>query len=73
MINSLVAERLRGSDARDAADAIRHACEHLPPAERAEEFGAVFDRYVWFDETEAVTPRPTRPPAGVPETYPFGV
>jgi protein-L-isoaspartate(D-aspartate) O-methyltransferase len=33
-----------------------------------------FDEYVWFDETQAVTPlaAPARS-AGVPETYPFGV
>ena len=73
MIHSLVAERLRAGDAGEAADAIRHACDHLPLAERVEEFGAVFDRYVWFDQTTAVTPLPTKPRAGVPETYPFGV
>ena len=32
-----------------------------------------FDAYVWFEETSAVTPLPTEPPHGVPETYPFGV
>src|ERR1019366_9177736 len=32
-----------------------------------------FDAYVWFEETKAVTPLPTVPPHGVPETYPFGV
>lgn len=32
-----------------------------------------FDAYVWFDETSAVTPLPTKRPHGVPETYPFGV
>jgi erythromycin esterase-like protein len=32
-----------------------------------------FDAYVWFEETSAVTPLPTKRPRGVPETYPFGV
>ena len=32
-----------------------------------------FDAYVWFETTKAVTPLPTDPPQGVPETYPFGV
>ena len=32
-----------------------------------------FDAYVWFEQTAAVTPLPTKRPHGVPETYPFGV
>ena len=33
-----------------------------------------YDAFVWFDETRAVTPLETRsPPAGVPDTYPFGL
>ncbi|HEY0129841.1 MAG TPA: protein-L-isoaspartate(D-aspartate) O-methyltransferase [Allosphingosinicella sp.] len=34
-----------------------------------------FDAWVWFDETEAVTPLPgaEAPPAGEDETYPFGL
>ncbi|ANN70593.1 protein-L-isoaspartate(D-aspartate) O-methyltransferase [Bordetella bronchialis] len=32
-----------------------------------------YDAYVWFDETAAVTPLPTQPRAGMPETYPFAV
>ncbi|HZZ89422.1 MAG TPA: erythromycin esterase family protein, partial [Caulobacteraceae bacterium] len=32
-----------------------------------------FDAYVWFDQTTAVTPLPTRPRTGMPETYPFGL
>jgi protein-L-isoaspartate(D-aspartate) O-methyltransferase len=32
-----------------------------------------FDAYVWFDETTAVTPLPTRQQAGPDETYPFGL
>ena len=32
-----------------------------------------FDAYVWFEETRAVTPLPSAPPHGLPETYPFGL
>ncbi len=33
-----------------------------------------FDTFVWFEETQPVTPLPTGPrPHGVPDTYPFGV
>ncbi len=32
-----------------------------------------FDAYVWFEETSAVTPLPTEPREGMPETYPFGL
>lgn len=33
-----------------------------------------FDAYLWFDETEAVTPLgPEHHPESVPETYPFGL
>jgi protein-L-isoaspartate(D-aspartate) O-methyltransferase len=32
-----------------------------------------FDAYVWFEETNAVTPLTTAPAEGVPETYPFGL
>ncbi len=32
-----------------------------------------FDGYVWFEETRAITPLPTEPQAGVPDTYPFGL
>jgi erythromycin esterase-like protein len=32
-----------------------------------------FDEYVWFDRSSAVTPLPSALPAGVPDTYPFGV
>jgi protein-L-isoaspartate(D-aspartate) O-methyltransferase len=31
------------------------------------------DSYVWFDQTQAVTPIPTEELQGVPDTYPFGV
>jgi erythromycin esterase-like protein len=32
-----------------------------------------FDAYVWFDQTRAVTPLPSAPPHGAPETYPSGL
>jgi len=32
-----------------------------------------FDAYVFFDETEAVTPLPTRQQPGMDDTYPFGL
>ena len=32
-----------------------------------------FDEYVWFDRSHAVTPLPTRPTGGLPDTYPFGL
>ena len=32
-----------------------------------------FDEYIWFDRSSAVTALPTRAPAGVPDTYPFGL
>lgn len=32
-----------------------------------------FDAFVWFDETEAVTPLATRQHEGAEETYPFGL
>jgi len=32
-----------------------------------------FDEYIWLDRTTAVTPLSAPPPAGVPDTYPFGL
>jgi erythromycin esterase-like protein len=32
-----------------------------------------FDAYLWFTETCAVRPLPTKPREGMPETYPFGL
>ena len=32
-----------------------------------------FDAYLWFEQTRAVTPLPTTPRPGMPETYPFGL
>jgi protein-L-isoaspartate(D-aspartate) O-methyltransferase len=37
------------------------------------ELARQFDAYVWFDRTSAVTPLPTTPRPGVPETWPFGL
>ena len=51
---------------------------YRPDTERSSHyFDAVlaeqFDAYVWLDQTSAVTPLAAARPAGVPETYPFGV
>jgi erythromycin esterase-like protein len=32
-----------------------------------------FDAFVWFDETTAVSPLPTRVRAGPDDTWPFGL
>ena len=32
-----------------------------------------FDEYVWFDETQALTPFKTTELEGLPDTYPFGL
>ena len=32
-----------------------------------------FDEYIWFDETQAVTPIATKDLEGMPDTYPFGL
>jgi erythromycin esterase-like protein len=32
-----------------------------------------FDKYIWFDNTSAVTPLETAEIKGLPDTYPFGV
>ncbi|MGK9165180.1 erythromycin esterase family protein [Inquilinus limosus] len=42
---------------------------HYFPAVLAEQF----DAYVWFEETQAVTPLGPARPQGVPDTYPFGL
>jgi protein-L-isoaspartate(D-aspartate) O-methyltransferase len=39
----------------------------------AVELARQFDAYVWFDRTRAVEPLPAAPPAGVPDTWPFGL
>jgi erythromycin esterase-like protein len=45
MADTLVAERARAGAAAEAAAAIRDAAVHLPAPERADEFGALFDRF----------------------------
>jgi protein-L-isoaspartate(D-aspartate) O-methyltransferase len=32
-----------------------------------------FDEYIWFDETNAVTPIETKLQEGTPDTFPFGL
>jgi protein-L-isoaspartate(D-aspartate) O-methyltransferase len=32
-----------------------------------------FDEYIWFDQTEAVTPLDYEAMQGMPDTYPFGL
>jgi protein-L-isoaspartate(D-aspartate) O-methyltransferase len=32
-----------------------------------------FDEYIWFDETQAITPLKTKELEGLPDTYPFGL
>jgi protein-L-isoaspartate(D-aspartate) O-methyltransferase len=51
---------------------------YRPDTERWSHYSACslpqqFDAYVWFDETTAVTPLPTRQRPGPEETYPFGL
>lgn len=51
---------------------------YRPETERWSHYSACilplqFDAYVWFDETTAVTPLPTRVRQGPEETYPFGL
>ena len=51
---------------------------YRPDTERWSHYSACslpqqFDAYVWFDETTAVTPLPTRTREGPEETYPFGL
>lgn len=58
-------ERAIGVIYRPESELYSHYFEAVVPEQ--------FDAYVWFDETNAVTPLPTERPEGVPETYPFGV
>lgn len=51
---------------------------YRPETERWSHYSACilpeqFDAYIWFDETTAVTPLPTRMREGAEETYPFGL
>jgi erythromycin esterase-like protein len=45
MASALVTERIRAGNADEAADAVRRACEPLPPPERGEDFASPFDRF----------------------------
>ncbi|MEF2548631.1 erythromycin esterase family protein [Aurantimonas sp. E1-2-R+4] len=45
MAELLPSELFRAAGADETADAIRHACEPLPAPEKAEAFGAMFDRF----------------------------
>jgi erythromycin esterase-like protein len=75
----------RGARHRDLADALRApmleraiGVIYRPDTELASHyFEAVlaeqFDAYVWFEETNALTPLQAARPQSVPETYPFGV
>jgi erythromycin esterase-like protein len=58
-------ERAIGVVYRPESEFLSHYFEAILPEQ--------FDAYVWFEETKAVTPLPTKPPSGVPDTYPFGV
>lgn len=51
---------------------------YRPETERASHYfrarlARQFDEYVWFDESQAVTPLQPEMVKGMPETYPFGV
>lgn len=64
------------ADWPDAASIDRYV-RHRPRREGEEAAFAVlpnqFDAWVWFDETEAVTPLGPEPQSGEDETYPFGL
>lgn len=45
MVDSTTTERTRARDADEAASWIRDQCETLPPPEKADDFGAIFDRF----------------------------
>jgi erythromycin esterase-like protein len=63
----LAAEKNPGQDARGDRPLPRpwsHYAEAVLPEQ--------FDAWVWFDETEAVTPLGPEHHRGMPETYPFG-
>jgi protein-L-isoaspartate(D-aspartate) O-methyltransferase len=59
-------ERAIGVIYRPETEMASHYFQAILPAQ--------FDEFVWFDETQAVTPLPARPStAETPETYPFGL
>lgn len=45
MLEVAEVQRIRARGADEVANAVRHACEPLPPPEREDEFGALFDRF----------------------------
>ena len=58
-------ERSIGVILRPATERLSHHAAAVLPRQ--------FDAFVWFDETTAVTPRPTDSgPDAVPNTFPFG-
>jgi erythromycin esterase-like protein len=58
-------ERAIGVIYRPETEMISHYFEARLPAQ--------FDRYIWFEETSAVTPLGPDLPSGLPDTYPFGL
>ena len=66
--DELVAAAARARDRRrlPAGDRARRATTSRPSLPQQ------FDEYIWFDETEAVTPLRGPAAPGLPETYPFG-
>jgi protein-L-isoaspartate(D-aspartate) O-methyltransferase len=58
-------ERAIGVIYRPGSELASHYFEAVLPGQ--------FDEYIWFDETQAVTPLKTRELKGLPDTYPFGV
>ena len=57
-------ERFIGVIYRPETELMSHYSQAILPRQ--------FDAYVWFDDTEAVTPLGPEHHRGVPETYPFG-
>ncbi len=76
-------------DLRGASEAVRHALNeprleryigviYRPETERWSHYAEArladqYDAFVWFDETQAVTPLPGEQRPGAEETYPFGL
>jgi erythromycin esterase-like protein len=58
-------ERFIGVIYRPESERLSHYAQAILPMQ--------FDAWVWFDETEAVTPLPTEVKPGEDETYPFGL
>ena len=58
-------ERAIGVIYRPEAELASHYFQAILPIQ--------FDEYVWFDETQAVTPFKTTELEGLPDTYPFGL